>query len=160
MTETGAPQHLLDFLAKHAVDHEIIAPGVPMPTVPAAAAAIGVLDSQILKTLLFTDGAGVFVVAVANGVSKVDRARLAKLAGTKKLRVADAADVLRVTGYPAGGVSPLGLPPGLPMVVDRAVLELPAAYGGAGREELLLRVTPADVVRLNAATVGDIIRAD
>ena len=160
MTEAGAPQHLRDFLAEHAVEHEIVAPGVPMPTVTAAAAAIGVSESQILKTLLFADGAGGHVVAIANGVSKVDRTRLAALAGAPKLQVAAAADVLRVTGYPAGGVSPLGLPPGIPVIVDRAVLALPVAFGGAGREELLLRVAPADVVRLNAATVGDIIRAD
>ncbi|MBL8126001.1 MAG: YbaK/EbsC family protein, partial [Chloroflexia bacterium] len=74
-----------------------------------------------------------------------------------KLRVADAPDVLRVTGYPAGGVAPLALPDGLPVIVDAAVVELPEAWGGAGREELLMRVAPADVVRLNNATIAEIV---
>mgnify|MGYP000866744963 CR=1 FL=1 len=83
--------------------------------------------------------------------------RLAEVAGTGKLRVADASDVLRVTGYPAGGVAPLALPSHLPVIVDAKVVALPVAWGGAGREDLLLRVSPADVVRLNKATVAEIV---
>jgi Cys-tRNA(Pro) deacylase len=157
MSEATAPPHLVAYLAEHGVDCEIVAPGVPMPTVPAAAAAIGVEVSQILKTLLFDDRNGGFVVAIACGTGRVDRARLAAVSGAAKLRVADAPDVLRVTGYPAGGVAPLALPPHLPVIVDAAVMEQPVAWGGAGREELLLRVAPADIVRLNNATVADIV---
>ena len=160
MSEETAPPHLLQFLEEHAVDYEVVAPGVPMPTVPAAAAAIGVGVDQILKTLLFQDKAGEFVVAIACGTGRVDRARLAEAAGTGKLRVADAADVLRITGYPAGGVAPLALPTELPVIMDSAVAALPVAFGGAGREDLLLRVSPADVVRLNNASVADIIGSD
>jgi Cys-tRNA(Pro)/Cys-tRNA(Cys) deacylase len=156
MSEETVPPHLLAFLAEHGVDHEIVAPGVPMPTVPAAAAAIGVGVEQILKTLLFDDRDGGFVVAIACGTGRVDRARLAAVSGSGKLRVADAPDVLRVTGYPAGGVAPLALPHHLPVIVDTAVMALPVVWGGAGREELLLRVAPADIVRLNNATVAEI----
>lgn len=157
MSEGIAPPHLLAYLEEHGVDHEIVAPGVPMPTVPAAAAALGVEVEQILKTLLFDDRSGGFVVAIACGTGRVDRARLATVSGAARLRVADAPDVLRVTGYPAGGVAPLALPPHLPVVVDTAVVDLPVAWGGAGREELLLRVAPADIVRLNKAIIADIV---
>ena len=157
MSDESAPPHLLTYLAEHGVDHEVVTPGVPMPTVPSAAAAIGVEVDQILKTLLFEDRDGRFVVAVACGVARIDRVRLAEVAGTGKLRVADASDVLRVTGYPAGGVAPLALPSHLPVIVDAKVVALPVAWGGAGREDLLLRVSPADVVRLNKATVAEIV---
>lgn len=157
MSGESAPPHLLAFLAEHQIDHEVVAPGVPMPTVPAAAAAIGVGVEQILKTLLFDDRNGGFVVAIACGTVRVDRARLAAAAGSAKLRVADAQDVLQITGYPAGGVAPLGLPQELPVVVDAAVMELRVAWGGAGREDLLMRVAPADIVRFNNATVAEIV---
>ena len=49
----GAPAQLLAFLEKHSVDFEVLAPGVPMPTVLAAAAALGVSPELVLKTLLF-----------------------------------------------------------------------------------------------------------
>ena len=157
MSDASAPPHLLEYLERHELDHEIVAPGVPMPTVPDAAAAIGVEVEQILKTLLFDDRNGGFVVAIACGTGRVDRTRLAAASGSAKLRVADAHDVLRVTGYPAGGVAPLALPSHLPVIVDTAVVELPVAWGGAGREDLLLRVAPADIVRLNNATVAEIV---
>lgn len=130
MSEDSAPSHLVQFLERHALDYEIAAPGVPMPTVPAAAAAIGVGVEQILKTLLFHDRSGGYVVAIACGTGRVDRARLAAVAGCEKLRVADSDDVIRITGYPAGGVAPLALPQHLPVVVDSAVMELPVAWGG------------------------------
>jgi Cys-tRNA(Pro) deacylase len=157
MSDESAPQHLVAFLAEHGVDHEVVAPGVPMTTVPSAAAAIGVEVERILKTLLFDGRNGGFVVAIACGTGRVDRARLAAVSGAAKLRVAEAGDVLRVTGYPAGGVAPLALPPHLPVIVDAAVMDLPVAWGGAGREELLLRVAPSDIVRLNNAMVADIV---
>jgi prolyl-tRNA editing enzyme YbaK/EbsC (Cys-tRNA(Pro) deacylase) len=36
-------------------------------------------------------------------------------------------------------------------------MALSVAWGGAGREELLLRVAPADIVRLNDAKVAEIV---
>lgn len=153
-----APAQLTDFLTRHHLDAEFLAPGVPMPTVPSAAAAIGVPEEQILKTLVFADGNGGHVVAVANGVARVDRARLAEVCDVARLRVATPEAVLAVTGYPAGGVSPLGLPLGTRVVVDTAVTHLATAYGGGGHEELLLRVVPADIVRLHQAVVASIVQ--
>jgi Cys-tRNA(Pro) deacylase len=147
---------LVAFLAEHQIDAEFLAPGVPTPTVLAAAAAIGVPESQILKTLLFT-GDGAYVVAIANGTRRVNRALLAQAAGLPRLRAADPATVLAVTGFPAGGVSPIGLPAALPVIVDPAVAALPVAYGGGGSEDLLLRLKPADFIRLNGAVIAAIV---
>lgn len=155
---TLAPAHLTAYIAQHHVNADFLAPGVPMPTVPSAAAAIGVPVERILKTLVFADGNGAHVVAVANGVARVDRALLAAACELQRLRVASPETVLTVTGYPAGGVSPLGLPSGTRVVVDSAVLLLPEAFGGGGHEELLLRVIPADIVRLNQAVVATIVQ--
>ncbi len=153
---TLAPPHLLTFLRRHSVDAEFIAPGVPMPTVPAAAAAIGVSETQILKTLLFASDSR-YVVAIANGSGRVDRALLAEASGLSRPRAASPDIVPEVTGYPAGGVSPLGLPEDLPVIVDVGVARIPVAYGGGGREDLLLRVATADVIRLNNAIVRRIV---
>ena len=151
-----APPHLRAFLRRHGVEAEFIAPGVPMPTVPAAAAAIGVPETQILKTLLFASGSR-YVVAIANGSGRVNRALLAEASGLDRPRAASPDIVAEVTGYPAGGVSPLGLPENLPVIVDIRVAKVPLAYGGGGREDLLLRVATADVIRLNNAIVRRIV---
>jgi Cys-tRNA(Pro) deacylase len=159
MIEPGAdaPTHLLAFLRQHQVDAEFVAPGVPMPTVVSAAAAIGVPEEQILKTLVFRDDDGQHVVAVANGTRRVDRQLLARASGLTRPRAASPDDVFALTGYAAGGVSPLGLPTGTTVIVDRDVADLPIAYGGGGQEHLLLRLRPDDIIRLNGAIVAEIV---
>ena len=153
----GAPPHLVTYLEAHLDEYELLAPGVPMPTVPLAAAAIGVPEEQILKTLVFVGEDGRYVVAIASGTLRVNRALLAQACGISRPRAAGPDDVERVTGFPAGGVSPLGLPVDLPVVVDTAVAALPYAYGGGGQEHLLLRLRPADIIRLNDATLAAIV---
>jgi Cys-tRNA(Pro) deacylase len=127
-----------------------------MPTVPLAAQAIGVPEDQILKTLVFVSDVGGFVVAIANGTRRIDRHRLAEAAAVRKPRPAEPDDVMAVTGYPAGGVAPLGLPAAVPVIVDTATAALTSAYGGGGQEHLLLRVQISDVIRYNSALVADI----
>ena len=151
-----APPRLRAFLLRHGVDAEFVSPGVPMPTVAIAAAAIAVPEEQILKTLLFSSDAG-YVVAIANGSGRVSRALLASASGLANPRTASPSTVEDVTGYPAGGVSPLGLPDDLPVIVDVGVARVPIAYGGGGREDLLLRLATADVIRLNNARVRRIV---
>jgi Cys-tRNA(Pro) deacylase len=128
-----------------------------MPTVPAAAAAIGVPEDQILKTLLFVGSDGQYVVAIACGTKRISRDLLAQASGIARPRPAGPDAVARVTGYPAGGVAPIGLTVDVPVVVDSRVETLPVAFGGAGREDLLLRIDPQDVIRLNRALVASIV---
>lgn len=152
-----APPHLVAFLSENRVSARFVAPGVPMPTVESAAAAIGVPEEQILKTLLFVGDDGRYVVAIASGSRRISRALLADASGISRARAAKPESVLEVTGYPAGGVAPLALASGVPVIVDEAVISLPVAYGGGGTEHLLLRLDPADIVRLNGATVASIV---
>lgn len=147
------------YIAEHAIDAEIVAPGVPMPTVPLAAAAIGVPDEQIIKSVLFVAKDGRLVLAIASGTSRIDRNRLGEVLGMTKLTLADPGTVLDATGFPAGGVCPIGHATNIPVVMDRKVLSLPWVFGGAGSEETLLKISP-DIVRLlTGATVADIVLA-
>ncbi len=154
--EALPPARLAQFLAQSGIDHEFVAPGVPMPTVSAAAAALGVPEAAILKTLVFEAPDGSCVIAVASGPNRVDRRKLAAVVGVPRLVLASPETVLRVTGYPAGGVAPVGHATAIQVIVDRAVLDLSVAWGGAGDESLLLRIDPSDIVRLTDGVVADI----
>ena len=153
----GSPTaSLLAYLERHDCPATLHRPGVSMPTVPLAAAAIGVAPEQILKSLLFVSDGGDFVLAIASGTGKVNRTRLATLCGARKLTLADAGIVLRVTGYPVGGVAPVGHTEPVRVVIDQRVMSLDTAFGGGGAEDLLLEIAPADIQRLTGATVADI----
>jgi Cys-tRNA(Pro) deacylase len=128
-----------------------------MPTVPLAAAAIGVDEDQIIKSLLFRDNGGEFVLAIASGRARIDRDLLATVTGLDRPRLADPPTVLAVTGFPAGGVAPVGHATLVRVVLDRRAAALDTVYGGGGAENVLLRMSPRDIIRLTSAEVADIV---
>ena len=139
------------------IDAEIVAPGVPTPTVSDAAHALGVSEDQIVKSLLFADRDGHNVLAVVTGSARVNRVKLATSAGFGKVKLADPDVVLACTGYPAGGTPPVGHRERLRVIVDRGVMDHEVVFGGGGAHDLLLRITPAEIVRCAAAKVDDIV---
>lgn len=143
-------------IARGEIDARLIEPGVPTPTVPDAAAALGVTPSQIIKSLLYTDGNGGVVLAILSGASRVDRGRLAAASGHARLKMAPAELVLTRTGYPAGGTPPVGHVEPLPVVVDARVAAMTLVYGGGGRIDTLLEIQPAEILRVTGARVADI----
>ena len=76
---TFTPEGLVAWLTGLGIENRLLRPGVPMPTVPLAAQAIGIDEQQILKTLLFRDRAGSLVRVIASGPSRIDLDRLAQL---------------------------------------------------------------------------------
>ena len=88
-------------------------------------------------------------------VNKVVRKRL----GVRRASFADADDTRRLTGMAIGGVTPFGLPPGLPLWVDARVMERPQIIlGGGGRDRKVL-TPPASLTALGAEVVEDLARA-
>ena len=143
---------LARFIAQHGIAAEIVPVSVETPTVPAAAAALGVAPAQIIKSLLFLIKDRP-VLVIASGDRLVDRGVLAAKfgVGKKQIKLADAETVLRLTGYPAGGVPPFGHPAPLPTLLDRAVMAWTAVYGGGGDDHTLLRIAPGELARVTGA---------
>ena len=150
------------------------------PTVPAAAAALGVETDQIIKTLLFLverpapgngqpgggqDAAGQSagtqaVVVISYGEQRVDKGRLAAHWGVSKKRVtlAPAPVVLAQLGFAAGGVPPFGHRTRLPVLIDAGVLTLReryggVIYGGGGDDHSMLRLTVDELLRVTGGEV-------
>jgi prolyl-tRNA editing enzyme YbaK/EbsC (Cys-tRNA(Pro) deacylase) len=148
---------LREFLRTHGVVATLIEPGVPTPTVLDAARALGVEAAEIVKSVLFEakDGTAV-VLVIAPGDRRIDTAKVARLAHLERPRVASAARVLEVTGFPAGGVPPVGHLEGLRVIVDASLLEREGLIGGGGSERLLLRIAPSEVVRVTNALIDDV----
>jgi Cys-tRNA(Pro) deacylase len=138
------------------IDAEMIEPGVPTPTVPDAARALGVEERQIIKSLLFAAKSGEVVLAVLSGAARVSRQRLREASGLRGIELADPAVVLERTGYPAGGTPPVGHVSPLNVIVDTGMLDLPVVFGGGGRIDSLLRITPHEIVRVTNATLAPI----
>jgi len=147
-------------LAAAGVDHELLSydagPADGSYGI-AAAAALGVDERVVFKTLVTTvDGA--LTVAVVPVAGSLDLKALAAAVGGKHAAMADPAVAERATGYVVGGISPLGQRRRLPTVVDESALAVDAIFVSAGRRGLQVRLAPADLVRLTSATVAPIGR--
>jgi Cys-tRNA(Pro) deacylase len=155
--ETRASASLLERMIQDgSIDAEMIEPGVPTPTVQDAAKVLGVEERQIIKSLLFAAKSGEVVLAVLSGASRVSRQRLREASGLRGIELADPAVVLERTGYPAGGTPPVGHVSPLNVIVDTGMLDLPVVFGGGGRIDSLLRITPQEIVRVTNATLAPI----
>lgn len=160
MAETGAPEHLERFLRDRGVPGEIVVPGAPTPTVSDAAAALGVPESRIVKSLLFQGSDDEAVLVIARGDRRIDRRKLAQVSGLRQPKLASPDAVLSVTGYRVGGTPPVGHREPVRVVLDAAVMEEPVVYGGGGRDDTMLRISPADIQRLTGAVVADVSLED
>ncbi|MEQ8484250.1 MAG: YbaK/EbsC family protein [Pseudomonadales bacterium] len=112
-----------------------------------AAAAIGCDVAAIAKSLVFEAADGSPVLVIASGRNRVDEARVGDCLG-QPIRRADADFVRRHTGYPIGGVAPIGHPTPLPVLLDEQLLALPEIWAAAGTPNAVFRMTPAQIVAL------------
>ncbi|RIK96372.1 MAG: Cys-tRNA(Pro) deacylase [Proteobacteria bacterium] len=123
-----------------------------------AARALGVPPAEVFKTLVAKTDAGQLVVAVVPVAQRLDPKALAAALGAKRVELAPPAEAERATGYVVGGISPLGQKRRLPTVIDASALAHARIHVSAGRRGLEIRLAPADLVRLVAATTAPIAR--
>lgn len=138
---------LAAYLDANGVPAELVHPGVPTPTVPDAARALGVATDAIIKSLVFTvDDRPLLVIAA--GEARVRMPALARALGTSRraVKLATPERTLDLTGYVVGSMPPFGHRTVLPTLVDS--VSVPAGgtvYGGGGGRDVLLRV-PVDAL--------------
>jgi len=123
-----------------------------------AARAIGCEVAQIVKSLVFVaDGAP--VVALVSGSNRVDESRLAVALAAGEVRKADGNEAREATGFPIGGVPPIGHVSPVTIVIDRDLLDHEQLWAAAGLPDAVFPLTPYDLVRVSGGTVADLAEA-
>jgi Cys-tRNA(Pro)/Cys-tRNA(Cys) deacylase len=112
-----------------------------------AAEALGLDPARVFKTLV-VDVAGELTVCVLPASSQLDTRSLGK-----RVELAPTQRAERVTGYVAGGISPLGQRRALPTLIDESASQFATIYVSAGRRGLEIELAPDDLRRLTRATV-------
>ena len=97
-----------------------------------AAQERGQLPQQVVRSLLFRLAEDEFVMVLVAGPRQLAWPRLRAYLGTKRMTMATDEEVLQVTGYPPGAVSPFGLPQPLRLLVDPVVLDQEEVSIGSG----------------------------
>jgi prolyl-tRNA editing enzyme YbaK/EbsC (Cys-tRNA(Pro) deacylase) len=115
-----------------------------------AAAAIGVGVGQIVKSLVFlVDDQP--VMALVPGDRKLNESLLAAATGGTRVGRPDADAVRAATGFPIGGVPPVGHP--LPVFVDETFLGFDEVWAAAGTWTEVFPIGPPELVRITGGTV-------
>jgi Cys-tRNA(Pro)/Cys-tRNA(Cys) deacylase len=113
-----------------------------------AAEKLGLLPQQVFKTLVLSLDSKQLAVAILPVDQLLSMKQLAKALGAKKADMANAADVMRSTGYVLGGVSPLGQKKLLPTVIDSSAQQFATIYVSAGRRGLEIELSATDLCQL------------
>jgi len=149
------PRELEEELRREGVSFRIVE--VPRAaTAREASESLGVPMERIAKTVVLVSEGGDVVLVVVRADRRVDQAKLARLLGFKRLRLATEEEVTSSTGYPPGGVPPVGHARRLPVYLDTELLGAGPVYAGGGDERHLLLINPEDIVRLAGAQVIDV----
>ena len=122
-----------------------------------AANAIGCEVSQIVKSLIFgVDGE--VVLAYVSGSNQLDESKLAAAAGGLMCRRVDADVVRATTGFPIGGVPPIGHHTKLRVFIDPDLLVHEVVWAAAGTWHDVFPLAPADLQRVSGGIVVEIKR--
>ena len=115
-----------------------------------AARERGQQPEQVVRSILFRLGQAEYAMVLMAGPAQVSWRALRRHLGQSRLTMASEEEVLAVTGYPLGAVSPFGLPHPLRVLVDEGVLAQAEVSIGSGvrgttvilQVENLLRALP------------------
>jgi Cys-tRNA(Pro)/Cys-tRNA(Cys) deacylase len=102
---------------------------------------------QVVRSILFRLSEGEFLMALAAGAAQISWKRLRQHLGQSRLTMASEEEVLTVTGYRIGTVSPFGLPRPLRILIDPGVLKEKEISIGSGIRSTGIIMSSADLRR-------------
>ena len=134
------------FLKEHNPELSIIVLEDNTSTAFLAAQALGTEVGQIAKSILFKTKTDYFMVVSAGDV-RMDSKAIKETIGAK-VRMADADEVLAVTGFNVGGVCPFALRQAVPVYLDESLKRYDVVYAAAGTAHTALPISYQELKRI------------
>lgn len=155
-----AIQRVRDAAARKGVTLEIQVFDTSTHTAEDAAATVGAELGQIVKSLVFVapDGAGQLepIVCLVSGPNRVDVARLAAVVAAPDIRRASASEAHELTGFPIGGIPPIGHSRPVRVIMDPDLGRFQVVWAAAGTARAVFPVPPATLAVLSNAHLAPI----
>jgi Cys-tRNA(Pro) deacylase len=102
---------------------------------------------QVVRSILFRLSGNEYLMALVAGPKQISWKALRKYIGQSRLTMASEDEVLAVTGYHIGTVSPFGLPRPLRILIDESVLKEDEISIGSGMRNTGVIMKSADLRR-------------
>jgi len=155
MAKLAATERVQAALRAAGLDTRVLILEESTRTAALAAAALSVPLGSIVKSLVFlADGKPVLVLV--SGDRRVDEGKVARVLGAHEVRLATAAEVKELTGYPIGGVPPIGHEHAIPVLMDAQLNRFEVLYAAAGHPQAVFPIEPGKLVELTGGTICNI----
>jgi Cys-tRNA(Pro) deacylase len=127
----------------------------PLRSLEQAARERGLKPSQIVRTLLFRCEGQSYVLVLMAGSKKVNWTKLRRHLEVSRITTATAEQVLKITGYKPGAVSPFGLLAPMRILADQSITEHEEISLGAGIPNAGILMQRDDLLRTLELEMGD-----
>lgn len=112
---------------------------------------VGLPPEQVFKTLVVEGDKTGILVACIPGDQELDLKALAPISGNKKVEMVPVKEILGLTGYIRGGVSPLGMKKSYPFYLDETAEIIDVISVSAGQRGLQILLSGPDLIRATNA---------
>jgi Cys-tRNA(Pro) deacylase len=134
------------FLTKNEIAHREFTHAGIIHSLEHAAEQRGQRPEQIVRSILFRLNQGEYAMVLMAGPRQISWKKLRKHFEQSRLTMASADEMLAVTGYERGAVSPFGIPQPLPILVDESVMAESEISLGSGRRGTTIIMQSADLL--------------
>jgi Cys-tRNA(Pro) deacylase len=144
-------------LTQLGIPHRVFRHETPVTSFEQAAIDRNQRPEQIVRSILFQVRDGEFVMVLMAGRDQIDWKKLRQIVKRSRVRMATEEEVLEVTGYRVGTVSPFGVKNQVRTMIDASVLREDEISIGSGIRNMAIIMQSADVRHaLGAAEIVDV----
>jgi len=127
------------------IPHRVFIHETPVSSFEQAASDRDQRPEQIVRSILFNIRPEEFLMVLMAGPSQIDWKSLRQLVKRSRIRMATEEEVLEVTGYRIGTVSPFGLKNQVRVLIDASVLKEEEISIGSGVRNMAIIMKSADL---------------
>lgn len=143
---------LTTFLASADVWHRFVEFSEPVKTVEQTSRKVPA--GKIAKSIVMVDSDGSPLLAIVKAQSRVSHRKIKRLLAVRDVRLATQDEVLRLSGYPVGGVPPFNQIKRV--LLDPEVLKSETCFVGGGDVNKLMEIRTGDLLRTLKPEVAEI----
>lgn len=134
------------------IPHQVFYHTGSVDSLEQAAQERGQSTDQVIRSILFRLPDGIFVMVLVAGPGQISWPLLRAYLGQSRLTLATQQEVLDITGYRVGAVSPFGLPTPLRILADNNVFVPEVVSIGSGERGVAI-ILKSDALR---STLGNV----
>ncbi len=130
------------------IEHRVFLHEQPVSSFEEAASHRNQRPEQIVRSILFQIRDGEFLMVLMAGPAQIDWKSLRQFVKRSRIRMATEEEVLEVTGYKVGTVSPFGVKNQVQVLIDASVLKEAEISIGSGIRNMAIIMQSADLRRV------------